>query len=287
MQVRLVVSRRQANHKVIVLKPETLIGRSAECNLRIASKEISRKHCRILITDDTVSVRDLGSANGTFVNGYRLDADTDYTVAPDSELTVGGVEFKVQFTPPPDSASNKDQTAAESSKSSQKQKKPKTVAEIPDETVAEEPVVQVEEDWDSDVSADEPTLAAVTEPEADSDASIPIDDDFDDDADELELSDSVGESSSDSDEFLADIEGPGTVAETAVEDEIDVTEEDDEFTQFADDEEEARLADEDNTDADDEEGEVTEDDITNFLTGTDSNTEDSDESLGDFLKSID
>ncbi len=286
MQVRLVVSRRQANHKVIVLKPETLIGRSAECNLRIASKEISRKHCRILITDDTVSVRDLGSANGTFVNGYRLDADTDYTVAPDSELTVGGVEFKVQFTPPSSAPANEDQTAAEPPKSSKKHKKPKTVAEIPDETVAEEPVVQVEEDWDSDSSEEEPTLAAVG-PETDSDASIPIDDEFDDDAAELETSADVAESDADSDEFLADIDEPLTVAETAVEDDIDGTEEDDEFTQFADDEEEARLTQEDNTNADDEESEVTEDDITNFLTGMDSETEDSDESLGDFLKSID
>lgn len=277
MQVRLVVSRRQANHKVIVLKPETLVGRSAECNLRVASKEISRKHCRILIKDGVVSVRDLGSANGTFVNGYRLDADTDYTVAPDSELTVGGVDFLVQFTPPSDSAQENDQTIAEPKKGADS----KTVAQIPDETVAEAPVIQVEEDWDSEELQEPPTLA-----ETDSDAGIPIDDDFDEESLELDEEPRT-EPGTDSDEFLADSEEPATIAE--VPDDEFLADEDEEFTQFADDEEEDRLSVEDDSEQehDNEEGDVTEDDITNFLNGMDDETEDSDESLGDFLKSID
>jgi hypothetical protein len=100
MQVRLEVAHAKANHKKVILKRDTLIGRSAECNLRIASKEVSRKHCRITLSDDGVMVRDLGSSNGTFVNGYKLDADTDYTIAPDSELSVGGVRFVVRYTAP-------------------------------------------------------------------------------------------------------------------------------------------------------------------------------------------
>ncbi|WP_166826332.1 FHA domain-containing protein [Thalassoroseus pseudoceratinae] len=280
MQVRLVVSGRQANHKVVVLKPETLIGRSAECNLRVASKEISRKHCRILVTDDTVSIRDLGSANGTFINGYRLDADTDYTVAPDSELTVGGVDFLVQFTPPANEASEEDHTVAESEQAS----RPKTVSKVPDETVAEAPVEQVEEEWDSEDSGEIPLSTEEGEELQDSDAAIPIDDDLDDLTGNAESSDPALPVDADSDELLVDDDDPGTVAEVMDVDE-DANIEDEEFTQFADDEEEARL-----TQADDdseEESDVTEDDISNFLSGADSDSEDSDESLGDFLKSID
>ena len=74
MIVRLLVSNDKANVKKVVLRSDTVIGRSSDCNLRIASKEVSRKHCSILLSDRVVRVRDLGSANGTFLNGSQIEA---------------------------------------------------------------------------------------------------------------------------------------------------------------------------------------------------------------------
>lgn len=104
MQVRLEVAHQKANVKRVVLKQDAVIGRSAECSLRIASSLVSRQHCKFTISEESVLLRDLGSSNGTFLNGTRLTPETDYEVTPDSQLSVGGVMFMVRFdapSPPP------------------------------------------------------------------------------------------------------------------------------------------------------------------------------------------
>src|SRR5579863_5814834 len=100
MDVRLLVAHAKADAKQIALGRETLIGRSPECNLRIASGQVSRKHCVIKVDDMHVSVRDLGSANGTRLNGQTITAEVDMPVAPGSTLVVGPLKFIVQFSVP-------------------------------------------------------------------------------------------------------------------------------------------------------------------------------------------
>ena len=101
MQVRLEVAHQKANVKRVVLKQDAVIGRSAECSLRIASSLVSRQHCKFTISEESVLLRDLGSSNGTFLNGARLTPEQDYEVEPDSQLSVGGVMFVVRFDAPP------------------------------------------------------------------------------------------------------------------------------------------------------------------------------------------
>lgn len=100
MKIRLELAHKKAKVKKVLLKADTIIGRSTDCGLRIASNEVSRQHCKICIGEDGVTVRDLGSSNGTFVNGYQLEPDTDYEIAPDSELSLGGIKFFVRFSEP-------------------------------------------------------------------------------------------------------------------------------------------------------------------------------------------
>ncbi len=100
MKIRLELVHKHAKVKRVVLKADTVIGRSTECGLRIASNEVSRQHCKICIGNDCVTVRDLGSSNGTFINDYQLEPETDYEIAPDSELSIGGIKFMVRFEEP-------------------------------------------------------------------------------------------------------------------------------------------------------------------------------------------
>ncbi len=100
MKVRLELVHKKAKVKKVWLKGDTVIGRSTECGLRVASNEVSRQHCKISLSEEGVTVRDLGSSNGTFVNGYQLEPDTDYEIAPDSELSLGGIKFFVRFKEP-------------------------------------------------------------------------------------------------------------------------------------------------------------------------------------------
>jgi pSer/pThr/pTyr-binding forkhead associated (FHA) protein len=51
---------------------EFVVGRGPECHVRPNSELISRQHCLLRIHGEDVAVRDLGSTNGTLVNGKRL-----------------------------------------------------------------------------------------------------------------------------------------------------------------------------------------------------------------------
>ena len=53
--------------------PEIVIGRSSELDMVLVEDMVSRKHAKIVTDEKTVTIEDLGSTNGTFVNGVRLD----------------------------------------------------------------------------------------------------------------------------------------------------------------------------------------------------------------------
>jgi len=61
-----------ANGRQIPVAADMLIGRHADCNLQLSEGQASRRHAKLVITNDGVWVEDLGSANGTFVNGVQV-----------------------------------------------------------------------------------------------------------------------------------------------------------------------------------------------------------------------
>ena len=85
MQVKLIVrSGSQAGKAVTLPIPQCLIGRSEECHIRPQLDAISRKHCVITTNENEVTVKDLGSRNGTYVNDERIsgEAPPDYFLGP-------------------------------------------------------------------------------------------------------------------------------------------------------------------------------------------------------------
>src|SRR5258705_943259 len=55
---------------------EIVIGRSSELDMVLVEEMVSRKHARIALTDGTISIEGLGSTNGTFVNGEKVQQGT-------------------------------------------------------------------------------------------------------------------------------------------------------------------------------------------------------------------
>ena len=55
---------------------EIVIGRSSELDMVLVEEMVSRKHARIALTDGAMSIEDLGSTNGTFVNGEKVQQGT-------------------------------------------------------------------------------------------------------------------------------------------------------------------------------------------------------------------
>lgn len=61
--------------KTIPLHGTTIIGRQDDCDVVLQSESISRQHVKITVRVDGVEIEDLGSANGTFVNGKRVSRE--------------------------------------------------------------------------------------------------------------------------------------------------------------------------------------------------------------------
>ncbi|HJQ79918.1 MAG TPA: FHA domain-containing protein [Lacipirellulaceae bacterium] len=94
MELKLVVLAGAKQGLEIPLKKEKfLIGRAKECALRAGSEAISRRHCAIVRASDRVTVRDLGSRNGTFVNDERIEKEVPLSVG--DELRVGPLKFRI------------------------------------------------------------------------------------------------------------------------------------------------------------------------------------------------
>ncbi|MBB02994.1 MAG: hypothetical protein CMJ47_10130 [Planctomyces sp.] len=70
------------------------IGRDPAADLRINSVEVSRLHCQLLVRDDQVVLKDLGSRNGTFLNGEAIFSEAEMN--PGDTLHVGAVVFELQ-----------------------------------------------------------------------------------------------------------------------------------------------------------------------------------------------
>ncbi len=76
---------------------DVVVGRSEECNITLKTEEVSRQHCRLSVSDGQLSVCDLGSRNGTLVNGREV---AGVTVLQDGdELQIGPMKFRVQTEP--------------------------------------------------------------------------------------------------------------------------------------------------------------------------------------------
>ena len=95
MQVVLVTFKADGQRRSFPLQREaTVLGRREDCDIRIPLGEVSRKHCRLIIEADTLRAEDMGSSNGTFVNGARVQ---EAIIQAGDALQIGSVVFVVQI----------------------------------------------------------------------------------------------------------------------------------------------------------------------------------------------
>jgi predicted component of type VI protein secretion system len=89
MDARLrVLSGPHAGETIEIRRGKLLIGREEDCHLRPESEFVSRHHCVLLLDDYTLRIRDLGSKNGTFVNGRRI-ATSETILLHDDMISIG------------------------------------------------------------------------------------------------------------------------------------------------------------------------------------------------------
>jgi pSer/pThr/pTyr-binding forkhead associated (FHA) protein len=79
-----------------IVKDMTLVGRKEDCDLRLEHKSVSKMHCVIVKTDGLLLLRDLGSTNGTRVNGQRVRRAA---LLPNDQLSIANYKFRVSLGP--------------------------------------------------------------------------------------------------------------------------------------------------------------------------------------------
>lgn len=73
-----------------------LIGREGEVDIVLAHPSVSRVHCELWLTEEAVLVRDLGSRNGTYVEGERV---TEAQILEGQRVRLGDVELQLVAGP--------------------------------------------------------------------------------------------------------------------------------------------------------------------------------------------
>ncbi|MBV9365353.1 MAG: FHA domain-containing protein [Solirubrobacterales bacterium] len=73
------------------------VGRSPDCGAAFDLTEVSRRHAIFGVTGDGVTIMDLGSTNGTFVNGTRIEPRTPIPVSPGDSIEIGTEAVQLQL----------------------------------------------------------------------------------------------------------------------------------------------------------------------------------------------
>jgi pSer/pThr/pTyr-binding forkhead associated (FHA) protein len=79
--------------KIVPLRGKLTIGRGSDCDLVLDEPEMSRRHAMIENSGDLIYLRDLGSANGTFVNGVQV---RDAVLHPDDQIAFDHNRFLLE-----------------------------------------------------------------------------------------------------------------------------------------------------------------------------------------------
>jgi len=77
-----------------ITAPVTILGRAADSNVVVTDDKVSRHHCRIVVENDSLILEDLGSSNGTYVNGRSV---TKTRLVDGDEIRVGNHIFALMM----------------------------------------------------------------------------------------------------------------------------------------------------------------------------------------------
>jgi DNA-binding winged helix-turn-helix (wHTH) protein len=84
---RFVCALRWGADDVPLREGENVVGRIPESDVQIASERVSRRHAHIIVESGRATIEDLGSKNGTFVDGHRIEGPTE--LVDGDQITIG------------------------------------------------------------------------------------------------------------------------------------------------------------------------------------------------------
>src|SRR5579862_6939694 len=72
-----------------------VLGRSGSCTVKLEDPRVSSRHTQLQASDRGVIVSDLGSRNGTFIDGQRVDVDLPMRATTTATLTLGRTKYRI------------------------------------------------------------------------------------------------------------------------------------------------------------------------------------------------
>ncbi len=94
MEIQLIVVGGRTKRTHVTLGVPATIGRSRKADLTVAHPMISRQHCQLYEADGLLRIRDLGSLNGTIIDGKPVP---EAPLRPNDEFTIGPITFRVEY----------------------------------------------------------------------------------------------------------------------------------------------------------------------------------------------
>ncbi len=79
-----------------ITRDVTLVGRRADCDIRIDDPSLSKRHCVLVKTDGLLVIRDLATTNGTKVKGQKIRWAA---LLPEDRISFGAAKFRVYLGP--------------------------------------------------------------------------------------------------------------------------------------------------------------------------------------------
>jgi pSer/pThr/pTyr-binding forkhead associated (FHA) protein len=83
--------------EIPLYKSELVVGRRPSCDIVLDFTNVSGKHCMLRLVNSVWHAKDLGSTNGTTINGLQLSSE--HSLMPDDELGVANHFFTIDYEP--------------------------------------------------------------------------------------------------------------------------------------------------------------------------------------------
>ena len=112
MERFVIINGAEAGKAFELSEPEVLIGRQTGAQIQLEGQKVSRRHARVVRQGGDLRLEDLGSANGTFLNGKRLQAPA--TLRLHDEVGIGSYVLRFESTEGPPDYTIRARTAANS-----------------------------------------------------------------------------------------------------------------------------------------------------------------------------
>lgn len=99
MSVLIILQGPEAGRHFTLSDERTTLGRNTDCAVPLAGKQVSRQHAHLYHEGEQFFVEDLGSSNGTFVNGKRIPAHRPTALGENDSFQIGPYLFGLRSTP--------------------------------------------------------------------------------------------------------------------------------------------------------------------------------------------